>query len=40
MVDNLFRSEEHLNAWLDMHPEYRDLDQKPIAEFLEELLDH
>jgi len=28
-------SEEHLNRWLDEHPEYRELDQMPIHDFLE-----
>ena len=40
MVDNLFRSEEHLNEWLDMYPEYKDLDQLPIGEFLEQVPNH
>lgn len=36
-VDNLFWSEEHMNEWLDEHPEYRELNQQAIGEFLDDL---
>ena len=26
-----------MNRWLDEHPEYRELDQTPIGDFLERL---
>ncbi len=26
-----------MNRWLDEHPEYRELDQMPIREFLEKM---
>lgn len=26
-----------MNEWLNEHPEYRDLNQQPLREFLEEL---
>ncbi len=26
-----------MNEWLDEHPEYRELNQQPIGEFLEDL---
>jgi len=26
-----------MNRWLDEHPEYRELDQMPIRDFLEKL---
>ena len=37
MVDNLFRSEEHLGDWLNQNPDYKNLSQLPIAEFLEQM---
>ncbi len=36
-MDNFFRSEEHLNAWLNMYPDYKGLNQVPLAEFLEQM---
>ena len=36
-VDNLFWSEEHVEEFLNENPEYRDLDQMPIADFLDRL---
>ena len=36
-VDNLFWSEEHVNEFLDEYPEYKELNQMPIGEFLETL---